>query len=68
MLRHDHGIAFMSDNFQAEFRFLSMVSSPGFIREPELKSYAERFARTLKEQLLWVRSFESVRGASPPPG
>ena len=41
-------------------RFLGMASSPSFVREPEGNGCAERFLRTLKEQLLWVRSFATV--------
>lgn len=59
-LRHDHGSQYMSDDFQQEIRFLGMESSPAFVREPEGNGCAERFVRTLKENLLWVRSFETV--------
>ena len=37
-----------------------MVSSPSFVREPEGNGCAERFIRTLKENLLWVRTFATV--------
>ena len=37
-----------------------MESSPAFVREPEGDGCAERFIRTLKENLLWVRRFETV--------
>ncbi len=59
-IRHDHGSAPMSDDFQRELTFLGMVSSPSFVREPEGNGCAERFIRTLKEQLLWVRTFATV--------
>ena len=59
-LRHDHGSPFMSDLFQTELRFLGIVSSPAFVREPEGNGCAERFIRTLKEQLLWVEPFATV--------
>jgi putative transposase len=59
-LRHDHGSQFMSDHFQAELRFLGITSSPAFVREPEGNGCAERFIRTLKEQLLWVEHFATV--------
>jgi putative transposase len=59
-LRHDHGSQFMSDHFQAELRFLGITSSPAFVREPEGNGCAERFIRTLKEQVLWVEHFASV--------
>jgi transposase InsO family protein len=50
----------MSDEFQAELRFLGITSSPAFVRAPEGNGVAERFIRTLKEQLLWVRTFQTV--------
>jgi transposase InsO family protein len=59
-LRHDHGSQFMSDLFQTELRFLGIASSPAFVREPEGNGCAERFIRTLKEQLLWIERFDSV--------
>jgi transposase InsO family protein len=59
-VRHDHGSQYMSDDFQAELRFLGMTSSSAFVRAPEGNGVAERFIRTLKEQLLWVRTFQTV--------
>ena len=35
-------------------------SSPAFVRAPEGNGCAERFIRTLKENLLWVRTFETI--------
>ena len=59
-LRHDHGSQYMSDAFQKEITFLGIASSPAFLRAPEGNGCAERFIRTLKENLLWVRSFDTV--------
>ena len=59
-IRHDHGSQYMSDHFQDELRFLGMDSSPAFVREPECNGCIERFFRTLKEQLLWVRHFQDL--------
>ncbi len=59
-LRHDHGSQFMSDAFQDELRFLGITSSPAFVREPQGNGVAERFVKTLKEQLLWVEHFQTV--------
>ena len=50
----------MRDDFQAELRFLGITSSPAFVRAPEDHGVAERFIRTLKEQLVWVRTFQRV--------
>jgi putative transposase len=59
-LRHDHGSQYVSHHFQTEIRFLGIESSPAFVREPEGNGCAERFIRTLKENLLWVRRFNTV--------
>ena len=59
-LRHDHGSQFVADDFQRELAFLGIASSPAFVREPEGNGCVERFIRTLKENLLWVRRFNSI--------
>ena len=59
-LRHDHASQFMSDDFQNELAFLGIESPPAFVREPEGNGCIERFFKTLKEQLLWVRPFQSI--------
>ena len=59
-LRHDHGSAYMSDHFQKQIDFLGIESSPSFVRAPEGNGCSERFIRTLKENLLWVRYFATV--------
>src|SRR5579884_2447891 len=50
----------LAAHFEAELCFLGSTSSPAFVREPEGNGCAERFIRTLKEQLLWVEHFASV--------
>jgi len=59
-VRHDHGSQYVSHDFQREIAFLGIESSPAFVRAPEGNGCAERFIRTLKENLLWVRSFDTV--------
>jgi putative transposase len=59
-IRHDHGSQYMSEAFQQELAFLDIESSPAFVRAPEGNGCAERFIRTLKENLLWVRTFDTV--------
>ena len=59
-LRHDHGSNYMSRDFQDEIRFLGLESSPSFVREPEGNGVAERFIRTLKENFLWVHTFNTI--------
>jgi putative transposase len=59
-IRHDHGSQYMSHDFQKEIAWLGALSSPAFVRAPEGNGCAERFIRTLKENLLWVRTFRTV--------
>ena len=59
-LRHDHGSQYVSHDFQREIAFLGIESSPAFVRAPEGNGCAERFIRTLKENLLWVRPFATI--------
>ena len=50
----------MSGDFQDEIECLGIEASPSFVREPEGNGVAERFIRTLKENLLWVRTFDTI--------
>jgi len=59
-LRHDHGSQCTSDDYQNELRFMAIRSSPSYVREPQGNGCAERFVRTLKEQLLWLRRFKTI--------
>jgi len=59
-VRHDHGPQYLADDFQKELAFLGIESSPSFVREPQGNGCAERFIRTLKENLLWVRHFRTI--------
>ena len=43
-----------------EIECLGIEASPSFVREPEGNGVAERFIRTLKENLLWVRTFDTI--------
>jgi len=60
MLRHDHGSNYMSGDFQEEIECLGIEASPSFVREPQGNGVAERFIRTLKENLLWARTFDTI--------
>lgn len=51
-VRHDHGSPSMSDHFQKELACLGIARSPACVRAPEGNGGAERFIRTLKENLL----------------
>ena len=67
-LRHDHGSVYMSDDFQSEIQFLGIEPSPAFVRQPEGNGCIERFFRTLKEQLLWIRRFHDLERTTRRPG
>ncbi len=59
-LRHDHGSAFMAEHFQNQIRFWGMNPSYAFVREPETNGVAERFFRTLKEQMVHGRIYQTI--------
>src|SRR6516164_1898794 len=59
-LRHDHGSNYMSGDFQDEIECLGIEALPSFVREPERNGVAERFIRTVKENLVWVRAFDTI--------
>lgn len=59
-LRHDHGSNFMSDVFQKQIRFWGMAPSYAFVAEPETNGVIERLFRTLKEQIVHGRIFQTI--------
>jgi len=63
-MRHDCGSQYLSKVFQDELRFLGFTISPAFVRSPQCNGCIERFFRTLKENLLWVRSFQDIEELS----
>jgi putative transposase len=59
-LRHDHGSAFMADVFQKRMRFWGVAPSYAFVAEPETNGCIERLFRTLKEQIVHGRIFQTI--------
>jgi putative transposase len=59
-LRHDHGSNFMAEAFQKQIRFWGMSPSYAFVGEPEMNGVIERLFRTLKEQAVHGRIFETI--------
>ena len=59
-LRHDHGSNFMSEAFQSQIRFWGMAPSYAFVAEPETNGCIERLFRTLKEQAIHGRIFQTI--------
>ena len=59
-MRHDHGSPFMSEHFQNQLTFFGMTPSFAFVRESETNGVAERFIRTLKEQIVFGRIYHDI--------
>src|SRR5258705_11087924 len=50
----------MSGDFEDEIQCLGIDASTSCVGEPEGNGVVERFIRTLKENLLWVRTFDTI--------
>lgn len=59
-LRHDHGSAFMSDDFQNQVKAWGMTLSYAFVGQPETNGVIERLFRTFKEQVVYGRIFQTI--------
>lgn len=59
-LRHDHGSNFMAEHFQKQARFWGISPSYAFVGEPETNGVIERFFRTMKEQVIHGRVFQTI--------
>ena len=59
-LRHDHGSAFLADHFDRQIRFWGVTPSHAFVGEPETNGVVERFFRTLKEQIVHGRIYQTI--------
>jgi len=59
-LRHDHGSCFMAEDFQTQIRAWGMTPSYAFVGQPQTNGVVERFFRTLKEQVVHGRVFETL--------
>jgi putative transposase len=59
-LRHDHGSNFMADAFQKQIRVWGMAPSYAFVGEPATNGVIERLFRTLKEQVVHGRIFQTI--------
>jgi len=65
-LRMDHGTQYTADDFLNQIRFWGFAPSFAFVAEPQTNGVAERFNRTLKEQVIHghvFRNLEEVRNA-----
>jgi transposase InsO family protein len=59
-LRMDHGTQYVSDHFRNQVRFWGVEASYAFIEQPQGNGVAERFFRTLKEQVVYGRVYRTV--------
>jgi transposase InsO family protein len=59
-LRHDHASNFLADHFQKQIRFWGIAPSYAFVGEPETNGVIERLFRTLKEQIVHGRIFQTI--------
>jgi transposase InsO family protein len=59
-LRHDHGSNFMAEHFHKQARFWGIAPSYAFVAEPETNGVIERLFRTLKEQAIHGRIFQTI--------
>ena len=59
----DHGSQYLSDHFTNQIKFWGIQPSYAFVAEPP-NGVAERFNRTLKEQIIHGRHLPQHRGAA----
>ena len=59
-LRIDNGSQYSSDYFLQQLAYLGIQSSFGLVKQPETNGVAERFHRTLKDQILDGRIFRNA--------
>jgi transposase InsO family protein len=61
--RMDNGSQYTADHFKGELDFLGITASYSFVGSPECNGIAERFFRTLKEQVIYCRQFRNLEEA-----
>ena len=59
-LRMDHGSQYLSDHFQNQIRYWGISPSFAFVEQPQTNGVVERFNRTLKEQVIYGRTFRTL--------
>lgn len=62
-LRMDHGTQYTADDFLNQVKFWGIAPSFAFVAEPQTNGVAERFNRTLKEQVFHGRIFKNLEEA-----
>lgn len=59
-LRMDNGTQYLSDHFQNQIKYWGIAPSFAFVAEPETNGVVERFNRTLKEQVIYGRTYQNI--------
>jgi len=59
-VRMDHGPQYLSEHFQNQLKFWGIAPSFAFLEQPQTNGVAERFFRTLKEQVIYGRIFRTI--------
>ncbi len=59
-LRMDNGTQYIADHFLHQLRFWGITPSFAFVEQPQTNGVAERFNRTLKEQVIHGRIFQNL--------
>ena len=59
-LRMDHGTQYLSDRFQDQIKAWGIAPSFAFLEQPQTNGVAERFLRTLQEQAIYGRVFDTI--------
>lgn len=59
-LRMDNGPQYLSDHFQNQIKYWGIAPSFAFVAEPETNGVAERFYKTLKEQVVYGRIYRTI--------
>lgn len=59
-LRMDHGTQYQADHFLNQIRHWGLTPSFAFVEQPQTNGVAERFNRTLKEQVIHGRIFHTL--------
>ena len=56
----DHGSQYLSDHFTNQIKFWGIQPSYAFVEQPQTNGVAERFNRTLKEQIIHGRIYRNI--------
>jgi len=59
-LRMDSGSQYLSDHFQNQIKFWGMAPSFAFVSQPQTNGVVERFNKTLKEQIVYGRTYRNI--------